>query len=161
MPIQKPAHFSVLAILTIGLALIVGGCSTWEHEIFEEEFDESYQPARFKILTYNIWHGLHVGPYWVRLDEKPDQYEARFNLQVRQIAEAAPDLMFLQEVNPLPQQAARFVEALQQMGLEYSEIHQVDACGLRASQAVALMPDLNNGMVILAKPYLKLKKIQP
>jgi endonuclease/exonuclease/phosphatase family metal-dependent hydrolase len=160
MPVQQPAHLSFLVILAIALALIGGGCAIWEHEIFEEEFDESYQPATFKILTYNIWHGLHVGPYWVRLDETPGQNEARFNLQIRQLAEEAPDLIFLQEVNPLPQEATRFVEALHQVGLEYTEIHQVDACGLRASQSVALLPDLNNGLVILAKPYLKLKKIE-
>jgi hypothetical protein len=61
MPVQQPAHLSFLVLLAIALALIGGGCATWEHEIFEEEFDESYQPATFKILTYNIWHGLHVG----------------------------------------------------------------------------------------------------
>ena len=151
---------SLLLMAALGWAVGAGGCTALESALFEEEFDASYQPATFKILTYNIWHGLHVGPYWVRLDETPDQHEARINLQIQQLAEEAPDLIFLQEVNPLPQAATRFVEALQQFGLEYTEIHQVDACGLRASQSVALMPDLNNGLVILAKPYLKLKKIE-
>jgi endonuclease/exonuclease/phosphatase family metal-dependent hydrolase len=160
MSIQKSGFVSSLLMLTLGWAFMVGGCAALESAIFEEEFDASYQPATFKILTYNIWHGLHVGPYWVRLDETPDQHEARFNLQIQQLAEAAPDLIFLQEVNPLPQAATRFLKALQQVGLEYTEIHQVDACGLRASQSVALMPDLNNGLVILAKPYLKLKEIE-
>jgi endonuclease/exonuclease/phosphatase family metal-dependent hydrolase len=158
MSIQKSVPVTILLMLTLGWAFTAGGCVVLETAMFEEEFDESYQPATFKILTYNIWHGLHVGPYWVRLDETPDQHEARFNLQVGQIAEEAPDLIFLQEVNPLPKQAARLVEALQKFGLEYTEIHQVDACGLRVAQSVALMPDLNNGMVILAKTYLKLKK---
>jgi len=160
MSIQKSGFVSSLLMLTLGWAFMVGGCAALESAIFEEEFDASYQPATFKILTYNIWHGLHVGPYWVRLDETPDQNEARFNLQIQQLAEAAPDLIFLQEVNPLPGEATRFLEALHQVGLEYTEIHQVDACGLRASQSVALMPDLNNGLVILAKPFLKLKKIE-
>ncbi len=160
MPGQQADYLLPSVILAVGSVLIGGGCAAWDYEILEEEFDETYQPATFKILTYNIWHGLHVGPYWVRLDETPDQNQARFNLQIRQLAEEAPDLIFLQEVNPLPQEAARFVEALHQVGLEYTEIHQVDACGLRASQSVALIPDLNNGLVILAKPYLKLKKIR-
>ena len=159
MNFKKNLFFSsLLLMVALGWAGGAGGCATLESVLFEEEFDASSRPTTFKILTYNIWHGLHVGPYWVRLDETPDQQEARFNLQVRQIAEEAPDLIFLQEVNPLPKQAARLVEALQKFGLEYTEIHQVDACGLRVAQSVALMPDLNNGMVILAKPYLKLKK---
>ena len=98
MHFQLPGPLSFFLMLILGWVVTVGGCSTWEHEIFQEEFDESYQPATFKVLTYNIWHGLHVGPYWVRLDEKPDQHEARFNLQIRQVTEEAPDLIFLQEV---------------------------------------------------------------
>ncbi|MCW5785103.1 MAG: hypothetical protein KIT39_17445, partial [Nitrospirales bacterium] len=160
MHFQLRGSLAIFPMLALGLIVTAGGCSIWKYEIFEEAFDESYQPATFKILTYNSWHGLHVGPYWVRLDETLDQHEARINLQIQQLAEEAPDLIFLQEVNPLPQAATRFVEALQQFGLEYTEIHQVDACGLRASQSVSLMPDLNNGLVILAKPYLKLKKIE-
>lgn len=150
----------LLLMAALGWVVGAGGCAGLESAFFEEEFDDSSQPNTFKILTYNIWHGLHVGPYWVRLEETPDQHKARFNLQIRQIAEEAPDLIFLQEVNPLPKQATRFINALQQAGFEYTEIHQVDACGLRASQSVALMPDLNNGLVILAKPYLNLKKIE-
>ncbi len=117
-------------------------------------------PAQFKVLTYNTWHGLHVGPYWVRLQESPETRQARFDLQVRQMAEEAPDIILLQEVNPLPRKARDYVRALAELGLEYTEVHQVDGCGLRISKRMALIPDLNNGLAILAKRELRQKRIK-
>ncbi len=69
-------------------------------------------------------------------------------------------MIFLQEVNPLPRRAEAYVAALQELGLEYTEVHQVDACGIRISQERALLPGLNNGLAILAKKDLQLRKIK-
>ncbi len=117
-------------------------------------------PETFKVLTYNVWHGLHVGPFWVTLTESPEKQKARFQLQVNQIAKAAPDIILLQEVNPLPKRAKEYVEALHEFGLEYSEVHQVDACGLRMSKKKAIISDLNNGLVTLVKKEYQLNRIK-
>jgi len=69
-------------------------------------------------------------------------------------------VILLQEVNPLPQRAEDYVTALQELGLDYTHVHQVDACGIRVSETRALIPGLNNGLAILAKKELQLKKIQ-
>jgi len=116
-------------------------------------------PDTFTVLTYNAWHGLDTGEFWVTASETPAQHEARLQFQVAQMAAARPDLILLQEVNPLPAQAERYVRALAGLGLEYDAAHQVDACGIRLRGDAALIPGLNNGLVILARRPLQLRKL--
>lgn len=66
--------------------------------------------------------------------------------------------MLLQEVNPLPEKASAFVSALKAFGPEYTEVHQADACGIRLF-GLRLIPWLNNGMAVLAKAPLRLRKV--
>lgn len=120
----------------------------------------SSPPDTFKVLTYNVFHGLAVDRFWVSQVESPEMQAARFNLRIEQLAQAQPDLILLQEVNPLPQMAKDYVRALQQHGLQYAEVHQVDACGIRLPPGVALLPGLNNGLVILAKAPLQIRKLE-
>ncbi|MGH7232641.1 MAG: endonuclease/exonuclease/phosphatase family protein [Nitrospiraceae bacterium] len=120
--------------------------------------DATSSPDTFKVLTYNTLHGLHVERFWVRPGEMIEQQLARFDLRVDQLAEAQPDLALLQEVNPLPHMAEKYVAALKARDLNYSQVHQVDACGLRVP-GVALLKDLNNGLVILAKAPLRVRKL--
>lgn len=112
----------------------------------------------FKVLTYNTLHGLQVERFWVRPGEMLEQQLARFHLRVDQLVESEPDVALLQEVNPLPHMAERYVEALRDRGLHYSQVHQVDACGFRLP-GFALLKELNNGLVILAKAPLQLVKL--
>lgn len=116
-------------------------------------------PETFTVLTYNAWHGLDTGEFWVTASETPEQNEARLQFQVAQIAAAQPDIVLLQEVNPLPARAERYVQVLADQGLHYDEIHQVDACGIRLRGETALIPGLNNGLVILARRELQLRKL--
>ena len=116
-------------------------------------------PDVFRIVTYNVLHGLLTGRFGVAAGESLEQNERRFRLQVMQLARIAPDIVFLQEVNPLPVRAQRYVKALKEVGLAYDEVHQVDACGMRMSENRALFTDLNNGLVILAKEPLRLRKL--
>lgn len=115
--------------------------------------------STFKVLTYNTLHGLEVGTLWVRQVEADEQHRARFTLRIKQLADAQPDVILLQEVNPLPVMAHDYVEALKQEGLDYAEVHQVDACGLRLAPGLAILPGLNNGLVILAKAPLTIRKL--
>lgn len=125
--------------------------------------DSTFVPGRtpdtFQIVTYNALHGLATARFGVSPGETPDQNETRFGLVVAQLARERPDVVLLQEVNPLPQRAERYVSALKAHGLEYTEAHQVDACGVRATEEHALFPELNNGLVILAKSELQLQKL--
>ena len=117
-------------------------------------------PDRFTVLTYNAWHGLNTGEFWVTPSELPELNQARLRFQAAQISAARPDLVFLQEVNPLPVRAGEYVKALTMLGLDYDEVHQVDACGVRLHGDTALIPGLNNGLVILARHSLHLRKLE-
>ena len=115
-------------------------------------------PDTFKVLTYNTLHGLEVGRFWVRPSESPGEHSNRFNLTLQHLKQAQPDIILLQEVNPLPQMADEYVHALHRLGLSYTEVHQVDACGLDVFD-LGLVPGLNNGLVILAKEPLRIRKL--
>lgn len=116
-------------------------------------------PDTFKVLTYNALHGLLTGTFGVAPGETPEQNETRFRLLIAQLAKVQPDVAFLQEVNPLPIRSEAYVGALKELGLAYDEVHQVDACGIRTGEERALFADLNNGLVILAKKQLRLRKL--
>ncbi|MGD9727722.1 MAG: endonuclease/exonuclease/phosphatase family protein [Nitrospiraceae bacterium] len=119
---------------------------------------ESTRLERLTVLTYNILHGLEVRGWSVGLESDEDQ-RIRFDLQARQLAQAQPDVMLLQEVNPLPEKVQAFVAALKAVGLEYTEVHQADACGIRLF-GLRLIPGLNNGMAVLAKAPLRIRKLK-
>ena len=116
-------------------------------------------PAMFKVLTYNTLHGLEVSKLWVRQVETDEHLRVRFTLRIEQLAEAQPDVILLQEVNPLPAMAEDYVQSLKQRGLDYAEVHQVDACGLRLAPGLTILPGLNNGLVILTKAPLTIRKL--
>ncbi len=160
-----PASFQLSRTVStlLLLCLCLGGWVLALPQGWESEAPPSstaVPPKTFKILTYNAWHGLQVDPYWVRDGESPERNEARFHLQVSQIAREQPDLFFLQEVNPLPGRAEKYVRALKDVGLDYSQVHQVDACGLRLGRRLALIPKLNNGLAIFAKTEFRLQRIE-
>ena len=111
----------------------------------------------FRVLTYNTLHGLEVGSFWVRPGESKAERTERFKHQYAQLAVVQPDLILLQEVNPLPEKAQAYVDAMRSFGLEYSAIHQADACGIRLGRG--LIPGLNNGLAVLAKSPLRLRKL--
>ena len=138
---------------------LLEGCSGigLEPRVHEENANRM---SRFSVLTYNTLHGLEVGRYSVRLGESEEEHAARLAIQIKQMTAAAPDLMLLQEVNPLPDAAIAYVDGLKKSGLDYDEVHQVDACGVRLVGNVAILPGLNNGLVVLAKAPLRIRKLE-
>ncbi|BCA53095.1 hypothetical protein W02_02350 [Nitrospira sp. KM1] len=113
-----------------------------------------------KVLTYNTLHGLEPGGLTVKASESKEVHQARLDLQFRQLSVIKPDVMLLQEVNPLPEMAETYVSALQGLGLQYTEVHQVDACGVRLAPGLAVVPGLNNGLAVLVKAPLRLRKVE-
>ncbi len=154
------ATTSVIVLVMMCLALSVCSKPSTQTRVEDERgtLGDGF-PRPFKVVTYNAWHGLHAGEVSVTPGESPERNEERLGMLVRQIAEERPDVVLLQEVNPLPKRAEAYVQALSEHGLAYTEIHQVDACGVRLSEERALVSGLNNGLVVLAKQELQLEKI--
>lgn len=149
-------------VLVFWLGVWTAACSS-APSLFDDKADSPLAsappPAKLKFLTFNALHGLATGRVSVSLGETPEQNRRRFQLFITQLELERPDVVFLQEVNPLPERAQYYVEALEALGLHYRVVYQVDACGVRFSGDRALFPDLNNGLAILAKEELELKKI--
>src|SRR5262245_59236337 len=116
--------------------------------------------AQVKVLTYNTWHGLEPSGRTVKASESTRVHQARLELQFRQLSMIQPDVMLLQEVNPLPEMARRYVTAMKKFGLQYTSVHQVDACGVRLAPGLAVVPGLNNGLAVLAKAPLLVRKVK-
>jgi endonuclease/exonuclease/phosphatase family metal-dependent hydrolase len=115
---------------------------------------------RVTILTYNTLHGLEPSGITVKASESQEARQARLDLQFRELSVIQPDVMLLQEVNPLPEMAERYVTAMKGVGLQYASVHQVDACGIRLAPGLAIVPGLNNGLAVLAKAPLLLRKVK-
>ncbi|MGD9725978.1 MAG: endonuclease/exonuclease/phosphatase family protein [Nitrospiraceae bacterium] len=115
---------------------------------------------RFKVLTFNTLHGLEPSGLTVKASESKDARQARLDLQFQQLSVVQPEVLLLQEVNPLPEMAQAYVAAMKGFGLHYTEVHQVDACGVRLAPGLAVVPGLNNGLAVLAKAPLRVRKLK-
>jgi endonuclease/exonuclease/phosphatase family metal-dependent hydrolase len=113
-----------------GMVLLLAfGCAV--APAFEPEAEEiaalapSAPPREIKILTINAWSGLtYEGFFSVgRCNEEPGQ---RYELLVEGIRGCAPDLIAVQEANPLPAYAERLAA-----DLDYRVIYRVALGGIR------------------------------
>ena len=108
-----------------------------------------------KVLTYNVWHGLRSGESNKRFPgEDPADKETRVASQIREIEQLDPDLIFFQEVNPNQPEARKYAEAL-----GYDEIHKVTSCGLHLGGLYKIPRNMNEGIAILARPELGLRRV--
>ena len=108
-----------------------------------------------KALTYNVWHGLRSGESNKRFPgEEPERKERRLALQVEEIKRLDPDVLFFQEVN-FNQPLSRWYA--EQLG--YDEIHKVTSCGLHLASIYKIPKNVNEGITILAKPELGLRRV--
>ncbi len=109
---------------------------------------------QIKLLNYNTWHGLngqgvrHFGEL-----EPAARRQKRYALQISLFKELDNDFIFLQEVNPLYARAREIATALR---MDF--VAQHDQAGIKIA-GQGLPDNLQSGLVILAKPKFKLKKI--
>lgn len=157
MAIAVPASVFV----RVATLLLCGGLAACAPSTRESSHVPTGQPMqRIRVLTYNTLHGLEPSGITVRAGESREQRQARLDRQFRQLATIEPDVILLQEVNPLPKLARTYVAELKRLGLHYTAVHQVEACGMRITPGLAVVPGLNSGLVILAKSPLQLRKVK-
>lgn len=115
----------------------------------------SASASELKVLSFNVWHGLRSGESRKRLPgEDPARTERRFQWQIEEIRRLAPDVLLLQEVNPNQRQARKYAAAL-----GYDEIHKVTSCGLHLGFLYKIPRNVNEGLAILARPGLGLRRV--
>ncbi|HKT33491.1 MAG TPA: endonuclease/exonuclease/phosphatase family protein [Nitrospira sp.] len=145
-------------ILSLVTAVLSTACIEPARETLREA--TGVPMPRIKLLTYNTLHGLEPSGLTVKSGESQETRQGRLDLQFRQLSLIQPDVMLLQEVNPLPKMAEQYVAAMKRFGLRYQAVHQVDACGVRLAPGLAVVPGLNNGLAVLAKSPLVLRKVE-
>ncbi len=106
-----------------------------------------------KIVTVNVWSGLDydgiisVGEY-----EKPQRRKERFEILLKQLKAEDPDVIFIQEANPVGGFSTGLADSL-----SFDEIHQLCLGGIKIA-GLGIPSNLNEGIAILAKPELNLKE---
>lgn len=146
--------------ILIPLLVMCCGLASCAHPVDQKTVPSGKPLQQLKVLTYNTLHGLEPSGLTVKPGESTEMRQARLNLQFEELSKVQPDVMLLQEVNPLPDMAEAYADGLKRFGLQYAQVHQVDACGVRLAPGLAVVPGLNNGLAVLVKDPLKLTKIK-
>lgn len=109
---------------------------------------------QLSVVTFNLWHGLNpTGIY--RFDEydKPGEKMARLSHFIEQAKALDPDILFLQEVNPVPSLSKQIAREL-----NCDVVFITDNAGMKIGP-VGLPVNLRSGLAILAKKRLHLKEL--
>jgi endonuclease/exonuclease/phosphatase family metal-dependent hydrolase len=157
---MHPGMWNITAVVLVMWCAALAACSHSASGPTSEVEHKGRPLQRFKVLTFNTLHGLEPSGLTVKASESKDVRQARLDLQFQQLSVVQPEVMLLQEVNPLPEMADAYVAAMKGFGLDYAEVHQVDACGVRIAPGIAVVPGLNNGLAVLAKAPLRVRKLK-
>ncbi len=132
------------------LAPLVGlvGCTGLPTLCLDSEETAAYAPGtpprEIKVLTINVWSGLTYSGIF-SIGRHPDDPEQRYQILVDQVRELDPDIMAVQEANPLPYFAERLAA-----DLDYRVIYRVALGGIRFGP-VGIPTNLREGGAILVK----------
>ena len=133
------------------LLIILTGACGWPGSFPKPE---NPQAVTLKIINYNLWHGLGEG-FLKREELEPSSHKKkRFQQQMRLLKEAKPDILFLQEVNPVSSLPGKIAKEL---GM--AAVFQNTNCGV-SFLGLGLPINLDMGIAILVRSPLKIKKIQ-
>lgn len=103
-----------------------------------------------RVLALNVWSGLDYQGLW-RMGAYPGSHEQRYRELVRRLRELQPDVIGLNEANPLPAYARRLAR-----DLGYDQVHHPGLSGVRLGPC-RLPTNLNEGEAILARRHLRLR----
>ncbi len=110
------------------------------------------EPANLRILTINVWSGLdYKGVIRMGEYEPAERRKLRFQALLREIQEINPDIIFIQEANPVAKYSAKLADSL-----GFDEIHQVCMAGIKFGP-LGIPANFKEGMAILARPTLNLR----
>lgn len=108
--------------------------------------------TKLKIFTLNVWSGFRYnGLLKLEEYETPEERERRYEGLCSEIRSLDPDVIFLNEVNPMFKYAKRISKEL-----GYDWIGHMGVAGVRAF-GVGFPVNLREGDIILAKKELKLQ----
>jgi len=143
---------SVVSLCLVTLTVGAPDCAGQDIDYRMILTDEVQQPS-LRFLTINVWSGLdYEGVIRFGEYETDERQQARFQALVGQIQRLDPDVIFVQEANPLGRYAARLADRL-----SFDEIHQVVNAGVKLGP-LGIPTNFKEGLAILARPSLRLEK---
>ena len=156
---MKRLFFYLFSCFSLGLVFCASAASSEVTPSKAADFiSESalYQPSRkkLKVLSFNIWHGLTPKgaiSMGYLVGETREYFDRRVEAQIRAIKDLDPDLIFLQEANPVTEISKKYADAL---NMDF--IYLIDNCGVKIFKLGVPQP-IFSGLVILAKKGLNLK----
>jgi len=149
---MRAMDFLLLRVGSFGILLLgtlfFFGCASVpplpldQHEMIEHA---SITPEKeIRILTMNVWSGLtYKGVF--KMGEYQNNPEKRYSLLVSEILKLSPDIIAIQEANPLPHYAKRLAT-----DLDYSVIYSVALGGVRFG-FFGIPTNMREGSAILLK----------
>ncbi len=101
------------------------------------------------MVSINVWHGISTkGFFKLREYESEERRKKRFELLVDELKRMDPDIIFIQEANPLPHYAIRLEESLDNK--DYFELHHRANAGIKIGN-LGIPININEGLVFLIK----------
>lgn len=143
-----------LVIIMIGLVLLIQSYTLSQYNRSDVEANHSPSDSTtLKIITINVWSGLdYQGNFKFGEYESLDRREFRFKILVQQLKDLNPDILFVQEANPVGKYVSRLADSL-----AFDEIHQVCNAGIKIF-GLGLPSNFEEGIAILARKDLHLKE---
>jgi len=105
-----------------------------------------------RILTINVWSGLTYKGFF-KMGEYEHHPDRRYELLVSEIRRLAPDVIAIQEANPLPRYAKRLAT-----DLDYGVIYRVALGGIRFG-SFGIPTNMREGQTILVKKPWTITKL--
>jgi endonuclease/exonuclease/phosphatase family metal-dependent hydrolase len=106
-----------------------------------------FSSGEIRILTINVWSGLNYKGFF-KMGRYPDDPEKRYQLLLSEIGKLAPDVIAIQEANPLPHYAKRLAK-----DLNYEVIYSIALGGIRLG-SFGIPTNMREGQAILVrKPW--------
>jgi endonuclease/exonuclease/phosphatase family metal-dependent hydrolase len=135
------------ALTLVSLTLIMGCVLGPSHSSKLENVPIYTLPpssGKIRILTINVWSGLTYKGFF-KMGEHEHHPEKRYELLLSEIRKLVPDIIAIQEANPLPHYAERLAT-----DLNYEVIYSVALGGIRFG-AFGIPTNMREGQAILVK----------
>src|SRR3990172_5075262 len=145
---KHSVYGTALAAVLLMIIVFSLGCSPGPSSSLTGEEMKAYaldSPSRgIRILTINVWTGLTYKGF-LRIGEYPNDPNKRYELLVREIRSLDPDIIAIQEANPLPYYAKRIAT-----DLGYQVVYRAALGGIRLGP-IGFPTNLREGGAILVK----------
>lgn len=148
-------RFGQIGIILLDFLLFFGCASAPSHIAKREKImshEASTPSGEIRILTINVWSGLTYKGFF-KMGEYEHHPDRRYELLISEIRNLDPDILAIQEANPLPYYVERLAA-----DLNYQAIYHVALGGIRFG-SFGIPTNMREGQAILVKKPWTITKL--